>query len=118
MPAAIFEATNEALMALSYLDDMVMLQVKQFSSADGKGGSSHPKSGTSSLVPDHSHSFSLSISFPAVQYSNRERRRVLLMRYSKTASLSSTDSIVKRWAPFNSQLFFASIQPILSLLKE
>ena len=56
---------------------MVMLQVKQFSSAEGNGRSSHPKSATGSLngdCPDHTQLLSLSISFPPVQNSNRVRR--------------------------------------------
>ena len=42
---------------------MVMLQVRQFSSAEGKGRSSHPKSGTVSLKgpgPDQTQLLSLS----------------------------------------------------------
>jgi hypothetical protein len=51
--------------------ETVMSHVRQFSSADGMGCSIQPKSGTiSSPWPDHTHTFSRSMSLPAVQNSN------------------------------------------------
>jgi len=94
---------------------IVMLQVRQFSSADGKGLSIQPKSATGSLDgPDQIHSFSLSISFPAVQNSNRVLRG--FVRLMKEIKLSASDSL---WIEINrefvaSHIFLASIQPIRS----
>ncbi len=114
---------------------MVMLHVKQFSSAEGKGWSNQPKSGTGSRICrslDQTHLFSLSMSFPAVQYSNRVLRRLTrwinLVSALASASLCSDtwkdlvfksktgwSKILTSWAFSDSHIFLASIQPMRSL---